>query len=176
MRKKDSPTDEDSYFMVKEEHCLGHQEPVEQTVHDYRRNQGVDVYDEINREWRQIILKKRSSGPTVGKPSERSFELFFLASYDLDSLRAFVASAGFDEVFDLEPAFKQELMHDEIKLLKFGFQLLKQVLFGEKTIPLKPDAAQKRGARYRERLAQRSAGRADELADAQDKIYESLGD
>jgi Fe-S-cluster containining protein len=176
MRKKDSPTDEDSYFVVKEEHCLGHQEPVVQTVRDYRRDQGVDVYDEINREWRQIILKKRSSGPTVGKPSARSFELFFLASYDLDGLRAFVASAGFDEVFELEPVFRQELMQDEIKLLKFGFRLLKQVLFGEKSIPLKPDAVRTRIARYQERKAQALSGRAGDLADAQDRIYESLGD
>ena len=176
MRRKDSPADEDSYFVVKEAHCLGHQEPVVQTVRDYRRDQGVDVYDEINREWRQIILKKRSSGPTVGKPSERSFELFFLASYDSDGLRDFIASAGFGEVFDLDSSLRQELLQDEIKLLKFGFRLLKQVLFGERTIPLRPDAVQKRGARYRERLAQRAAGRAGDLADAQDRIYESLGD
>ena len=176
MRKKDSPTDEDSYFVVKEEHCLGHQEPVMQTVRDYRRDQGVDLYDEINREWRQIILKKRSSGPTVGKPSERSFELFFLASYDIDGFRKFIAGAGFGEVFELDSSFRQELLHDDVKLLKFAFRLLKQVLFGERTIPLRPDAVQKRSARYRERLAQRSAGRAGELAEAQDKIYESLGD
>jgi len=176
MRKKDSPTDEDSYFVVKEEHCLGHQEPVMQTVRDYRRDQGVDLYDEINREWRQIILKKRSSGPTVGKPSERSFELFFLASYDIDGFRDFIASPGFGGVFELDSSFRQELLHDEVKLLKFAFRLLKQVLFGERTIPLRPDAVQKRSARYRERLAQRAAGRAGDLADAQDKIYESLGD
>ena len=121
MRKKDAPRDEDSYFVVKEDHCLGHNEPVTQTVREYRREQGVDVYDEINHEWRQIILKKRSSGPTVGRPSERSFELFFLVSYDIDGFRAFVASAGFDAVFDLDPAFKLELMTDEVKLLKFGF-------------------------------------------------------
>ena len=176
MRRKDSPTDEDSYFVVKEAHCLGHQEPVVQTVRDYRRDQGVDVYDEINREWRQIILKKRSSGPTVGKPSERSFELFFLASYDSDGFRDFVASTGFGEVFDLDSSLRQELLQDDIKLIQFGFRLLKQVLFGERTIPLRPDAVQKRSARYRERLAQRAAGRAGDLADAQDKIYESLGD
>ena len=176
MRKKDAPRDEDSYFIVREEHCLGHLEPVVQTVCDYRKEQGVDLYDEINHEWRQIILKKRSSGPTVGRPSERSFELFFLASYDLDGFREFVASLGFDEVFDLDPSFKQELMADEVQLLRFGFRLLKQVLFGEQTIPLRPDAAQKRSARYRERLAQRSAGRAGDLTDAQDRIYESLGE
>ena len=32
MRSKDSPTDEDSYFVVKEDHCLGHLEPKTQTV------------------------------------------------------------------------------------------------------------------------------------------------
>jgi len=176
MRKKDAPRDEDSYFVVREDHCLGHLEPVVQTVRDYRRDQGVDIYDEINREWRQIILKKRSSGPTVGRPSARSFELFFLASYDIDGLRDFIASAGFGEVFELDSLFREELLHDDVKLLKFAFRLLKQVLFGERTIPLRPDAVQERSARYRERLAQRSAGRAADLADAQDKIYESLGD
>ncbi|MFN7085321.1 MAG: YkgJ family cysteine cluster protein [Burkholderiales bacterium] len=176
MRKKDSPAEEDGYFVVREDHCLGHQEPVVQTVGEYRHDQGVDEYDEINREWRQIILKKRSAGPTVGKPSQRSFELFFLASYDLDGFRAFVASAGFDEVFDLEPAFKQALMHDEVKLLKFGFRLLKQTLFGEKTIPLKPDASHKRIERYKQRKALAPTDKAAELADAQDKLYESLGD
>jgi len=176
MRRKDAPRDEDSYFVVREDHCLGHLEPVVQTVRDYREEQGVDLYDDINHEWREIVLKKRSSGPTVGRPSGRSFELFYLASYDIDGFRAFVASGGFEEVFDLDPVTKLELMTDEIKLLKFGFRLLKQVLFGEKTIALRPGAAQTRSARYQERQTQAATGRAGELADAQDRIYESLGD
>jgi uncharacterized protein len=174
MRRKDAPLAEDSYFVVREDHCLGHHEPHVQTIRDYRTEQGVDEYDDINREWRQIILKKRSSGPTVGRPSERSFELFFLASYDIDGFRDFVASAGFDEVFDLDPALKRELMQDDIKLLRFGFRLLKQVLFGERTLPLKADAVQKRIERYKRRGE--STDKAEELANAQDKLYESLGD
>ena len=59
MRAVNSPTDEDHYFIVKEDHCLGHQEDTVQTIGEYRTDQGVDEYDEINREWRQIILKKR---------------------------------------------------------------------------------------------------------------------
>jgi Fe-S-cluster containining protein len=174
MRRKDSPADEDSYFVVREDHCLGHLEPQVQTIRDYRREQGVDEYDDINREWRQLVLKKRSSGPTVGKPSERSFELFFLASYDLDGFREFVGSPGFDEVFDLDPQFKRDLMPDEVKLLRFGFRLLKQVLFGEKTIELRPDAAQKRIARHRE--CKEETDKATRLAEAQDRLYDSLGD
>lgn len=174
MRRKDSPADEDSYFVVKEAHCLGHFEPKVQTVREYRREQGVEEYDEMNREWRQIILKKRSSGPTIGKPSQRSFELFFLASYDIDGFRSFVASSGFDQVFDLDPAFRQEILQDEAKLMQFGFRLLKQVLFGEITIRLKPDAAEKRIARYQERMAQAATDKAQQLADAQDNLYSSL--
>lgn len=174
MRRKDSPVDEDSYFVVKEDHCLGHDEPTVQTVGEYRREQGVDEYDDINHEWRQIILKKRSSGPTVGKPSQRSLELFFLASYDIDGFRDFVKSPGFNEVFDLDPALEQEIAEDEVKLLRFGFRLLKQVLFGEKTIALKPDAADKRIERYQQRQAQNAADHAQDIANDQDRIYQSL--
>ena len=174
MRRKESAVDEDSYFVVKEAHCLGHQEPHMQTVREYRRDQGIEDYDDINREWRQIVLKKRSSGPTVGKPSERSFELFFLVSYDIDGFRDFVASSSFGEVFELDDAFKQELMQDDVKLLRFGFRLLKQVLYGECSIPIKADAAEKRAQRYRERQAAMAANKSKTLLDAQDRIYDSL--
>jgi len=177
IRRKDSALDEDSFFVVKEDHCLGHGEPIVQTVRDYRAEQGVDAYDEVNREWRQIVLKKRSSGPTVGRPSERSFELFFLASYDIDRFRDFVASPGFAEMFELDHEFMHELLSDDVKLLKFGFRLLKQVLFGERTIPLRATAVQKRAERYQARMKQLSTdNKADLLADAQDKLYESLGE
>ena len=83
VRKKDSAEVEDIYFIVKESHCLGHEEDQTQTVAEYRRDQGVDTYDDMNREWRDIILKKRSSGPTIGKPCERSLQLFDMCSYDM---------------------------------------------------------------------------------------------
>ncbi len=63
MRRKESAADEDSYLVVKETHCLGHHEPQMQTVREYRRDQGVEEYDEINREWRQIVLKKTFQRP-----------------------------------------------------------------------------------------------------------------
>ncbi len=33
MHEKDSPSDEDSYFLVKVDYCLKHQEPQIQTIH-----------------------------------------------------------------------------------------------------------------------------------------------
>ena len=152
MHTENSKSDEDNYFLIKEDHCLGHNEPRRLTVQEYRKEQGVEEYDEINRDWRQLILKKRSAGPTIGKPSKRSFQFFFLVSYNLDGLRQFVLSDGFSEVYDLDAAAMEPLKTDDVSLLKFGFRLLKQVLFGENTIPLKADAMQKRVKRRREQI------------------------
>ena len=150
MRKENSPIDEDTYFLINEEHCLGHKESRTITVGEYRKEQGVEEYDKINRDWRQIILKKRSAGPTIGKPTQRSFQFFFLCSYNLDGLKDFVLSDGFSEVYDVEATTIEEIKTDEVALLKFGFRLLKQVLFGENTITLHANAMQKRAERRRE--------------------------
>jgi hypothetical protein len=176
IRKKDSPTDEDSYFAVKELHCLGHGEPQEQTIREYRIGQGVDKYDDANREWRQIVLKKRSSGPTVGRPSQRSFELFFLASYDLDGFRAFVASEGFHRMFDVPDEEYRRLLVDEELLLRFASRYLKQALFGENGIPLRPGVAEARRKRNAARLAARAQLSDEERARVRDEMYEALLD
>lgn len=176
LRKKASPVDEDTYFVVKEEHCLGHLEAHEQTVGEYRAEQGVDRYDDANREWRRIILKKRSAGPTVGRPSQRSFELFFLASYDIDGFRAFVASDGFRKAFEIDPAEHRKLLLDEEALLQFAFRYLLQVLYGERTIPIRAQARAERAQRAHETLARKARVSAEERAKQQDELYESLLD
>lgn len=143
MRKQDESTDRDSYALVKEDHCHGHAEPVKLSIDDYRRQQGLPEYDDLARGWRQLVLKKKSSGPTVGKPSLRSRQLFFMACYNIDVFREFVGSASFVDVFDLT-AEDQENFKDDVALLQFSFRFLKQVLFGEQTIALKEAAAQAR--------------------------------
>lgn len=150
MRKQDEYTDTSSYALVSEEHCLGHKEDRPITIADYRTEQGLDEYDEFGRGWRQLVLKKKSSGPTVGKPSKRSLLLFFTACYDLDRFREFVTSESFNEVYDLSDELMQRITNDETELMLFGFRFLKQVMFGEESIAMKPDALDKRLARKRE--------------------------
>ena len=144
VRKKGGAEIEDIYFVVKEDHCLGHNEPQKQTVGEYRKNQGIEKYDEMNRAWRDLIIKKRSSGPTIGKPSERSLQLFDMCSYDMDSFREFIQTEGFQGVFDLQQEDMRDLLDDDEKLLHFSLRFLKQVLFGEKSIPVKEGAREQR--------------------------------
>lgn len=172
VRKKDESWVEDIYFVVKEDHCLGHQEPVTQTVAEYRHAQGVDQYDDINREWRDLIIKKRSAGPTVGRPSERSMQLFDMCSYDMDSFREFLRSEGFTSLFAIPEQTYQELLDDEDKLLRFSFQFLKQVLFGEATIPMREEARDQRVKARRPVWARRREEEIGDYREEQEAIKE----
>ncbi|HEY5602718.1 MAG TPA: YkgJ family cysteine cluster protein [Gammaproteobacteria bacterium] len=144
VRKKDGDKVEDVYFLVKEDHCLGHYEPKTQTVRDYLHEQGADQYDEFNKDWRDIIIKKRSSGPTIGKPSERSMQLFDMCSYDIDNFREFIQSPSFQSIFDLDEDTTRTLIEKDGELLKFAMRFLKQVLYGETSIPIKTGAREQR--------------------------------
>ena len=157
MRKQGEATDNDSYALVKEPHCRGHDEPRAVTVDVYRREQGVDAYDELARGWRQLVLKKKSLGPAAGKPSKRSLELFFMACYDLDRFRAFVRDGGFLDLHDIGDEEMRKLEADDTALMLFAFRFLRQALFGEMTIALREDAIAARRRLLREKLAAREA-------------------
>ncbi|MFH1603667.1 MAG: hypothetical protein ABIH03_07150 [Pseudomonadota bacterium] len=112
----------------------------------------------------------------MGKPSERSKEWFFLASYDIDGFRSFVSSLGFTELFELDPAEKQALTVNDEALLRFAFRFLRQALFGEISVPVRANVAEYRRERHRRRVGQMERGVAARKALGQDKQYESLND
>lgn len=153
MRRSDEYTDRNAYAIVKEPHCLGHNEPRTLTIDAYRQEQGLVEYDELGRGWRQLVLKKKSSGPTVGAPSKRSLQLFFMACYDLDRFRDFVASNSFNETYDIPWDEMQKILGTDTELMLFAFRFLRQTMFGEETITMKSDALDKRLARKQEREA-----------------------
>ena len=151
LRRSDEYTDRTAYALVQESHCLGHQEDRTLSIDDYREEQGVAGYDEKSRGWRQLILKKKSAGPAVGKPPQISNQLFFMASYDLDRFRAFVVSPSFNETYAVPVETMAEVVADDDRLMEFGFDFLKQTLFNEKFLEEREGAYEKRRARLHER-------------------------
>lgn len=143
-RKSDEYHDEQHYALVEESHCKGHCESREITIGEYRKEQGIEEYDELNREYYQLILKKKSAGPAIGKPSTTSFQFFFLVCYDTDRFKEFLNSSTFRNMYALNEEEFSTIIDDEIARLKFGYRLLRQVLFGEETIPLVEGAYEKR--------------------------------
>lgn len=174
MRKQGESMDRDSYALVKEAHCLGHEEPRTITVADYRREQGLEEYDALARGWRQLVLKKMSSGPAVGKPSRKSRELFFMACYDLDRFRAFVSSEAFGALYDIPEAEMREALANDTALMLFAFRFLRQALFGEATLAVRADVAQERLQRLRARTEAIEREAAARRATLDDDAYRAL--
>lgn len=164
---------EDVYFKVKEDHCKGHEEPKKQSVGEYRKSQGIEKYDEMNREWRDIILKKRSSGPTVGAPTERSLQLFDMCSYDIDSFEEFTHSDSFKNLFKLDEKTRKDIEKNQEALLLFAARFLKQVLFGEMSIEMSDSGIEERVESRKERIKQREQEKLEQFDQQQEDDFDA---
>lgn len=168
MRNQEEFVDRTSYALVQEKHCLGHQEARSLTIDEYRQEQGVDIYDEKSRGWRQMVLKRKSAGPGIGKPPEISNQLFFMASYDVDRFRAFVASESFNRTYDVPVDVMSVLLSDDEALMDFGYNFLKHVLFNEQFLEERDGAYQLRMERLKakaEQIKQEYLANRDEVED-----------
>lgn len=149
MRKSGEIHEETHYFLVKEGHCKGHEEERELSIQEYLKEQDTISYDEMNKEWLQIMLKKRSTGPAVGRPPESTLQMFFMCSYDMDRLRRFVLSDAFKNSYELEDSVYETLAREDVTLMQFGTKFMKQAFFAERTIPER-DGVWERRAQERE--------------------------
>ena len=95
------------------------------------------------------MVKRKSAGPAIGKPSPISNQLFFMASYDLDRFRAFVISPSFNDTYDIPVEIMAEMIADDETLIDFGMNFLRHALFGEDFVEQHPGAFEKRLARKR---------------------------
>lgn len=141
VRRSDEYVDRLSFALVKEDTCFGHNEPDTQTIDQYRAAQGATEYDEKGRGWRQLVLKKKSAGPAIGRPPAISNQLFFMVSYDIDRFRAFIISDSFNKTYDVPVEKMAELVADDEKLMDFGYAFLRQVLFNEEKVAQERDGA-----------------------------------
>ncbi len=176
LREKDSPEAKERYSLVKEKHCKGHDEPREISIGDYRREQGCEDYDVYNRAWYQLVLKKKSAGPTVGRPPQASLQLFFMASYDIDTFRRFVLSENFRGTYQLPAEFYAEAEQNDEELLDFAYRFLRQALFGERSIQEVADAWDRRVAQRKEVWDARKQMEIERRLTADDEKYAEGGD
>jgi len=134
MRATGASYNETHYFRIKEEHCKGHDEDRSLTISEYRKEQEVSFHDEMNKEWLEIMLKKKSAGPAVGRPPESTLQMFFMCSFDMDRFRRFVMSDAFRNSYDIEESNYATFGKEDVPLMHFGVRLMKQVFFGERSI------------------------------------------
>lgn len=156
---------EQFFFIVKEPHCKGHEEDKEWTIREWRADQGVDLCDEMNREWLEIVMRKKSFG-FQAQLSDAAKKMFFMASTDTDKFRDFVFNSSFLKTYDVDQETLDKIKEDDIALMKFSFKYLASSLFGTKDIKIKEDL-------IKEKAKEIEAKRGDKEKEAE-KVYEQL--
>jgi Fe-S-cluster containining protein len=129
MKKDDSKTEENFFIMIKEDHCLGHNETTEWTIDEWRADQESDLYDEMNSDWMAVVLKAKTLG--FVEFSQKSLDLFFIVSTNLDLFKEFVVSSRFMDAYNIDPEYIAGLMENELEFLKFSLKWLRFAMFDE---------------------------------------------
>jgi uncharacterized protein len=131
---KKGPENEEFYFLIREPHCLGYGEATEWTVQSWREDQQASLYDEMNREWKEIQLRRN---PLMKKPDSNQQAQLYTAYYDVDRFRRYVLESRFLDVFEIEPEEIEKIQTDDVALMNLGLKYAKFLLLLEKTLKVK---------------------------------------
>ncbi|KJR97303.1 MAG: Fe-S oxidoreductase [Desulfobulbaceae bacterium BRH_c16a] len=157
--------EEKFFFTVKEDHCKGFEEDKEWTVREWRADQGVDVRDEMNKEWLRLVMRRKSFG-IQATLSEQAKRMFFMASTDIATFRKFVFESSFLDTYELDEETIQKIKDDDVELMLFSFKYLAATLFGAQAIKIKEE-------KIKAKVAEMKA-RQDETVLQSIKEYEEL--
>ena len=122
----------EKFFIVSESHCLGFEEKRQWTISQWLTHEGVHHYNAMNQPWMRIVTACRSLPPTSN--IDQKLRMFFMASYNLDRFRSFLFDSHFFRKFEVKEDLRLKLAQDDVALMRFAFNWLRFVLFGEKTI------------------------------------------
>jgi Fe-S-cluster containining protein len=146
LRNKESEGGKDEfYFLTKEDHCKGFEEDKEWTIAEWRKDQEADLYDDMNRGWMDVLIKKKSFGEK-GFPDIKN-KMFFMVSTDTDYFRAFVFESSFLEVYDIPAERIEKLRTDDNELLRLSYEWLRSAMFAEETLKFKEGVLEARKER-----------------------------
>jgi len=125
VRRSNNGQVDDHFVLIKEDHCLGFQEPVVQNTLAYSADQDLVTYNRFNDAVAAILQHDAVRKGFI--PSAGQIDLFVLALYDLDDFRQRIRNCRLDD-FILSQAEQTKLDSDE-ELLLFGIDWLSRQLF-----------------------------------------------
>ena len=134
----DEPNEDKFFFLVKEPHCKGFEEPKEWTIREWREDQGVDERDEMNKEWLRLVMRRKSYGHQASL-AEGAQRMFFMASTDLDSFRRFIFESSFLDTYEIDDETVAKIKEDDLALMHFSFAYLANTLFGAQGMTIKQE-------------------------------------
>jgi len=157
--------EEKFFFLVREDHCKGFEEDKEWTIREWRADQGVDIRDEMNKEWLRLVMRRKSFGQQASL-SEQAKRMFFMASTDIATFRKFIFESSFLDTYILEEDIIKKIKEDDVELMLFSFKYLAATLFGAQLLKIKEEKIKAKVAQIKQRQ--------DESVKQSIKEYEEL--
>jgi len=146
----DEAKEDKFFFIVKEPHCKGHEEPKNWTIREWRADQGVDLRDGMNKEWLRLVMRRKSFG-IQATLSDAAKRMFFMASTDLDHFRKFIFESSFLDTYEIDAATLAKIKEDDVELMLFSFKYLANTLFGAAGMAIKPEKIKVKVAEIKKR-------------------------
>lgn len=162
---ENNPEEEKFFFIVKEDHCKGFEEDKVWTIEEWREDQGVDIRDEMNKEWLRLVMRRKSFGHQANL-SDQAKRMFFMASTDLVTFRRFVFESSFLDTYEIDEDTIEKIKEDDVELMHFSFKYLAATLFGAQVLKIKDEKVQEKIKEIRQRQ--------DESVEQSIKEYEEL--
>lgn len=124
-----------TFTIVDNKNCQGFQSTKNQSVRKWIETQKLAFYEKMMSLWAEITLHEKMASIEYLDDIQQSY--FSVVSFNIDTYRKFVLSKDFQQSHELDKRLLSNLKKDDVELLKFGFQWLKLVLFGEQTMKRK---------------------------------------
>lgn len=126
----------EQYFLVREGHCRGFEQPGEWSPAAWATDQGLARYHEMNDRLMRLLAQQRASGRVL---SSQRATMAALALYQLENFRLFLEQTGMLERLDLTPQRRAEILAHDEATLEFALDWLELTLFGHNAT-LRPKA------------------------------------
>jgi len=118
-------------YLVRHNHCRGHEEDREWTAEQWMADQKMASYNEINSRWAPIAARFRTNPFGPQGLESPAFKMAFMASYNVDTFRRFVFESSFLSRYDVSPDRLEAIRHDDAELLSLAFDWILRFLFGQ---------------------------------------------
>ncbi|MBI5027190.1 MAG: YkgJ family cysteine cluster protein, partial [Nitrospirae bacterium] len=129
---------EEEFLIEEKPSCLGLKEGKQWTIQEWKKDQGIDIYDKMNKSYKEVTFHDyfSASGGENKLESGRA-KVLYMVCYDLNEFKGFLFETRFFDIYDVEKEVIEKIKEDEEELLSFGYRWVRFNLFSEDTLRLK---------------------------------------
>lgn len=123
---------EEEFLIEEKPLCLAFKEGKKWTIEEWRKDQGIGIYDKMNESYKEITFNdyfEKGNKLDSGKA-----KIIYMSCYDLDEFKRFLFETRFFDIYTVEKDVIEKMKEEDDELLSFGYRWVRFNLFGEDTL------------------------------------------